>query len=300
MPRKAVIDRGQRNGDRRSGRQRKLAAFIFADVVGYSRMVAEDETRTLAAVRQLRHEIIEPLIAAHAGRPFAALGDGFVADFRSAVDATVCAVAIQRGLARQRGRVGQDLWLRIGINIGDVFVDSNGDLLGDPVNVTARLQALAEPGGIAISGKTFEELRGRLRYPFVSAGESSLKNIPWPVPVYALSAAAISELPDGEAEPAGPAMARRRHTAMVSAIGVFVAALLAGAAAWWLITPGPPPKVAATTLERPAVPPEPAEPLPVTGRPVIAVLPITNMSREPRWDRLWSHRSRLAVPVAAC
>jgi adenylate cyclase len=166
---------------------------MVADVVGYSRLVAEDEAHALSRVRSLRRQVVEPRITAHAGRPFAALGDSFLAEFPSAVEAVACAVSVQRELS-----IGAfsslGLTLRIGIAIGDVMVDSTGDVFGDSVNVAARLQTLAEPGGIAISGKTFDELRGRLPYPFADGGQQTLKNITAPVSMFTLNAAAIGEL----------------------------------------------------------------------------------------------------------
>jgi TolB-like protein/class 3 adenylate cyclase len=252
-----------------------LAAILFADVVGYSRMVAEDEAGALAGVRALRRRVVEPRVAAHGGRPFAALGDGFVAEFPSAVEAVACAVAVQRELAAGSGAAGpgppRGLALRIGINLGDVVVEPNGDVFGDGVNVAARLEALAEPGGIAISGKTLEELRGRSPYPFEDAGERMLKNIPWPVPVSTLSAAAISELPTAELDTAGQAPRRPRRTMLALSAGFLIAGL-AASAAWWALAPRPSTSPPATVAG--------------ASKPVVAVLPFTNLSREARWDRL--------------
>src|SRR5690349_14616333 len=125
----------------RSGVQRRLAAILFADVVGYSRSVAADEGGALAGLRWLRRSVIEPQLAAHGGRSFATLGDGVAAEFPSAVRAVACAVGMQRALAPDRVVAGSDrphgLALRIGINLGDVVVEPNGDLLGDGVNVAA-------------------------------------------------------------------------------------------------------------------------------------------------------------------
>ncbi|MBV1799571.1 adenylate/guanylate cyclase domain-containing protein [Siccirubricoccus sp. G192] len=185
-------------GGRRQG-QRRLAAILFADVVGYSRMVAEDEAAALARVSALRRRVVEPRIAAHGGRPFAALGDGFVSAFPSAVEAVACAVEVQGELlAAVEGataRPWQGLALRIGVSLGDVVVEPDGAVYGDGVNIAARLQALAEPGGVLASGEVHGQLAGRLTLPFEDIGERELKNIPHAVRLFALPAAAVAALP---------------------------------------------------------------------------------------------------------
>ena len=254
---------------------------MVADVVGYSRLVAEDEAHALAQVRSLRRQVVEPRVTAHAGRPFAALGDGFLAEFPSAVEAVACAVSVQRELSI--GTLSSlGLTLRIGIAIGDVMVDATGDVFGDSVNVAARLQTLAEPGGIAISGKTFDELRGRLPYPFADRGQQTLKNIPAPVSMFTLNAAAIGEL----SVPTAITSQRRppRIAGFALTVGLVVVGLAAGTA-WWVITP-PTARPSEPTSDALLQPPGPAEPSPVAAKPIIAVLPLANLSRETRWDRL--------------
>ncbi|MFO1158510.1 MAG: adenylate/guanylate cyclase domain-containing protein [Reyranellaceae bacterium] len=162
--------------------QRRLAAILVADVVGYSRMVGQDEAGTLARLAALRSEVIEPAITRYGGRLFKAVGDGFLVEFASAVQAVACAKAIQDANS------GGGLPLRIGIHVGDVVVEGD-DLLGDGVNIAARIEGIADAGGIAISRAVHEQGRDKLDVSFVDKGEVSLKNLARPVQVFALSGA---------------------------------------------------------------------------------------------------------------
>ena len=159
--------------------QRRLAAIVVADVVGYSKLIGSDEAGTLAQLQALRNEVIEPQIAKHAGRLFKSVGDGFLIEFASAVQAVSCAEAIQE--ANCQGR----LPLRIGIHVGDVVVQGE-DLLGDGVNVATRVEGIAEPGGIAITRAVHEQVRDKLDLGFVDKGEIELKNIQRPVQVFVI------------------------------------------------------------------------------------------------------------------
>lgn len=143
--------------------QRRLAAILAADVVGYSRMMREDETGILAQPKTLRKELLDPKIAENGGRVFKTTGDGTLIEFPSAVDAVLQAVEVQRTMARRNADVPADrrIELRIGINVGDVIVDGD-DLYGDGVNVAARLEALAAPGGTCISGSVYEQVRHKV------------------------------------------------------------------------------------------------------------------------------------------
>src|SRR5689334_22230284 len=163
-----------------------LAAILAADVVGYSALVERDEDRTLARLKAYRKEFIEPLIAEYQGRVVKLMGDGVLVEFASVVDAVRCAVRIQRGMAEREAAVPgpERLRFRIGINLGDVIREADGDLYGDGVNVAARLEQLAEPGGIVISGTAFDHLRGELGCTFAFLGEQHLKNIERPVRAY--------------------------------------------------------------------------------------------------------------------
>ena len=158
--------------------ERKLAAILAADVVGYSRLIAEDEARTLDALRALRRESFEPLVAEHRGEVVKRMGDGWLVSFASVVDAAQCAIQVQERLA------GYDrIKLRIGVHLGDI-VHEDEDIYGDGVNIAARLQEIAEPGGVLISGTSYESLVGRLDSHFEDAGEQTLKNVTRPIPTW--------------------------------------------------------------------------------------------------------------------
>ncbi len=175
--------------------ERKLAAIFAADIAGYSRLMAHNEVGTLARLKACRI-IIDELIAAHRGRIFNTAGDSVVADFASAVDAVQCAVAMQAAIATENagGTVGEAMQFRIGVHVGDVMVDGE-NLLGDGVNVAARLETLAEPGGICISRTARDQIRDKLAYRFADMGEQTVKNIARPVRIYALDANAVADLP---------------------------------------------------------------------------------------------------------
>ena len=164
---------------------RRLAAILAADVVGYSRLMAADEAGTHARLKTLRKEFIEPKIGEHHGRLVKLTGDGALVEFGSVLDAVACAVEIQRGMAERNAGVApdQEIRFRIGINLGDVIFDDN-DLYGDGVNVAARLEALAEPGGVCISAKVHEEVKNKLGFGYQDLGPQVVKNIPEPVRAY--------------------------------------------------------------------------------------------------------------------
>src|SRR4051794_4651879 len=157
---------------------RRLAAILAADVVGYSSLMERDEDRTLARLKAHRKELIEPLIAEHQGRVVKLMGDGALCEFASVVDAVRCAVLIQQGVAEREAETPDDqrVRFRIGVNLGDVIRDADGDLYGDGVNVAARLEQLAEPGGVVVSGTGFDHLQGKLGRDLEYLGERRLKN----------------------------------------------------------------------------------------------------------------------------
>src|SRR5579871_6699449 len=164
---------------------RKLAAILAADVVGYSRMMGEDEAGTARLVRE-RREDAAPLLAAHGGRLFKTMGDGMLIEFPSIVAAVECALAMQKQMAeRNMATPGANgIVYRIGVHLGDVLVDGD-DVLGDGVNIAARLESVAEPGGVSISGSAYDHVRGRVGVEFVDLGEKTLKNIARPLRVFA-------------------------------------------------------------------------------------------------------------------
>ena len=165
--------------------QRRLTAILAADIAGYSRLMGADEEGTLSQLKAHRHAQLDPKIEEHQGRIVKTTGDGMLAEFASVVDALRCAIEIQRGMLERNADVPQErrIEFRVGINVGDIIIDG-GDIYGDGVNVAARLEGLAEPGGICVSGRVQEDARGKLDIAFEDAGEQQLKNIAWPVRVY--------------------------------------------------------------------------------------------------------------------
>ena len=161
--------------------QRKLAAIVLADVAGYSRLMGADETGTLAALRAHRSQLIDPLIAQHSGRIVKTMGDGLLLEFPSVVDAVTCAVEIQRGMVERNGDSADSaaLRFRIGVHLGDVIVEGD-DIFGDGVNVASRIEALADPDGIAISDDAHRQVRDRLDVVWQDGGEHGVKISPAP------------------------------------------------------------------------------------------------------------------------
>ena len=176
--------------------KRRLAAIVAADVAGFSRLVGADEEGTLARLKALRRELIDPKIAEHSGRIVKATGDGLLIEFGSAVDAVRCVLEIQRAMAAHESTLPENkrLAFRIGVNVGDIVIDGE-DILGDGVNVAARLEQLAEPGGICVSARAYDDVRGRLDLDVQDIGEQHLKNIERPVRVYRLAVHAAGAAP---------------------------------------------------------------------------------------------------------
>ena len=167
--------------------QRRLAAILSADVVGYSRLMGADEAGTLSRLNALRRELIDPTISAHSGRIVKLMGDGALVEFASAVDAVTCAIEIQRKLSERDvgDSEAEPIRFRIGINVGDIIIEGD-DILGDGVNIAARIEGIAEPGGISISEDAWRQVQGKVAANFIDAGEQSLKNIVRPLRVYRL------------------------------------------------------------------------------------------------------------------
>ena len=170
--------------------QRRLAAILAADVVGYSRLMGADEEGTFAALKARRHDVLQPMVAQHHGRIVKVMGDGVLVEFASAVSAVQCAVDLQEAMATANRELPEDrhIMLRIGVNLGDVMVEGS-DLYGEGVNVAARLESVAEPGSVFVSGKVRQEVGEKLRLTFDDLGERTLKNIVSPVQVYRVSSA---------------------------------------------------------------------------------------------------------------
>ena len=184
---------------------RRLAAILAADVAEYSRLMGADEEGTHERLKAHLRELVEPKIAEHRGRIVKNTGDGFLAEFASIVDAVRCAAEVQRGMIEREPEVPEErrIRFRIGVNLGDVIVEEH-DIFGDGVNVAARLEALAEAGGICISRMVRDQIRDKLTYPFEDMGEQSVKNIARPVRVYALRAETVRDLPASNAPAARP------------------------------------------------------------------------------------------------
>src|SRR5215468_781078 len=184
---------------------RRLAAIFAADVVGYSRLIGADEEGTLERLKTLRRDLLNSKIAEHKGRLVKTTGDGLLVEFRSVVDALRCAVEVQREMAGRNAGIAPDnrIELRIGINMGDIVVE-DGDIFGDGVNVAARLEGLAGPGGICVSAGVQEDAAGRLDLAFEDIGEQQLKNITRPVRAYRLVTEARPAIPQANTGPPLP------------------------------------------------------------------------------------------------
>src|SRR5277367_4721181 len=180
---------------------RKLAAILAADVVGFSRLTGLDEDRTLARLRALRSDLIDPTIAVHNGRVFKRTGDGALVEFRSVVDAVRCAIEIQNAMVERNAGVPEDrrIEFRIGVHVGDVVEEIDGDLMGDGVNIAARLEGIAKPGAICLSEQAYWQVKGRLDLAVRDLGPTQLKNIVEPIRVYSLD---VSKPADAKPAPA--------------------------------------------------------------------------------------------------
>ena len=194
------------------GPGRRLAAILAADVVGYSRLMGVDEDGTLARVQAMLREIVGPAVAARQGRIFKLMGDAALAEFPSSVGAVLCAAEILQAMAAREASLPGDsrLLLRIGVHLGDVLPQGD-DLMGDGVNIAARLEGVAPPGGLAVSAAVAESARGKLPFALEDAGEAVLKNIHHPVRVWRWSPETSGPAPTAAAaDPARPSSRRRR------------------------------------------------------------------------------------------
>src|SRR5918997_493481 len=203
---------------------RRLAAIMCADIVGFSRLMGKDEEGTHERLKRYRRDVIEPTVSEHYGQIFKHTGDGFLAIFDSPLEAVRCAVVIQQTVAARNTAVAKDRWLqyRIGINLGDVIVESD-DIYGDGVNVAARLQTAAEPGGVNISGGVYEQVKNKLVCGYRSLGDEKLKNITDPVRIYKV-------LPD----PAAMGSSRPIKRTLQIGAGLTFCALFAFGAGLWV------------------------------------------------------------------
>ena len=240
---------------------RKLAAILVADVVGYSRLAEADEERTLARLRALRSDLIDPTIALHRGRIVKRTGDGSIIEFRSVVDAVRCAIEVQNGLIERNAGLPSEkrIEFRVGVHLGDVVEESDGDLMGDGVNIAARLEGVAKPGAICLSEDAYRQVQQRLDLKVTDLGMTQLKNIAQPVRVYSLEVGQ----PAG-AKPKAPTS--KPHLGFAPLAAAIAAVLLLVAAGGWSILGG--------RLTKPTQ----------AAHLSVVVLPFTNLSGDPSQD----------------
>jgi adenylate cyclase len=262
--------------------ERRLAAILAADVAGYSRLMGVDEEGTHERLKAHIGQLVNPKIKEHRGRTVKNTGDGLLAEFSSVVDAVRCAVELQRAMGDRNAETAEDkrITFRVGINLGDVIAEED-DIYGDGVNVAARLEALAEPGGICISRVVRDQIRDKLPYPFEDRGEQSVKNIARSVRVFALRPEAVADLPAASAP--APASQRRRIVPVATS-ATAAAALVIAVIAWWFWpatrSSPTPPGVVGTASESAQTVPSVIEPA-VAPRLSIVVLPFANLSNDP-------------------
>ena len=215
---------------------RKLAAILVSDVVGYSRLTGADEDRILARLRALRSDLIDPTIAVHHGRVVKRTGDGAIVEFRSVVDAVNCAIEVQRAMVERNAEVAPDkrIEFRIGIHLGDVVEESDGDLMGDGVNIAARLEGIAKPGGICISDDAYRQVKGRPDIKVSDLGPVPLKNIAEPLRVYSLD---VGAPPDARSPPPADQAksAPKRRSSFASLAAAATLLLLVAAGGWYIL-----------------------------------------------------------------
>jgi adenylate cyclase len=247
---------------------RKLAAILVSDIVGYSRLTGADEDRILARLRTLRSDLIDPTIAVHHGRIVKRTGDGSIIEFRSVVDAVNCAIEVQRAMVERNAEVATDkrIEFRVGIHLGDVVEESDGDLMGDGVNIAARLQGVAKPGAICLSEDAYRQVKGRLDLAVTDLGKTSLKNIAEPVHAYSVEVGK-----QAQAKPIKRAASGRWRSLLVP-LAIAIAALFAiGGGAWYLVGSN-------RTVSIAPMAPAQAAHLSIVG------LPFANLSGDPAQD----------------
>jgi adenylate cyclase len=253
---------------------RKLTAILVSDVVGYSRLAGADEDRILARLRALRSDLIDPIIAVHNGRVVKRTGDGAVVEFRSVVDAVRCAVEVQNGMLERNAGLPPErrIEFRVGIHLGDIVEESDGDLMGDGVNIAARLEGIAKPGTICLSEDAYRQVKSRLDLAVSDLGAIQLKNIAEPIRVYSLEVGRPAQ--PKPVEPVKPAIPKKRSGLIPIVAGVLALIVLGGVGAWYFLGTNRP---AAVTSSAPAARAE-------AKHLSIVVLPFTNLSGDPSQD----------------
>ncbi len=258
---------------------RKLAAILVADIVGYSRLASADEDRILARLRTLRSDLIDPILDVHHGRVVKRTGDGAIIEFRSVVDAVRCAIEVQSGLAERNAGLPPEkrIEYRVGIHLGDVVEEADGDLMGDGVNIAARLEGVAQPGAICLSEQAYWQVKGRLDLKVTDLGATQLKNIAEPIHVYSLEVGQPAQAKPAEpakpVTPAAPTRQKRRFglAPLTAALAALLVVIAVGA--WWFLAANRPASVATKTAAEAA-------------RLSIVVLPFANLSGDPGQDYL--------------
>ena len=213
---------------------RKIAAILVADVVGYSGLAGADEDRTLSRLRGLRSDLIDPAIDAHRGRIVKRTGDGILTEFRSVVDAVRCAIEVQQGLIERNAGLPPErrIELRVGVHLGDVVEEADGDLMGDGVNIASRLEGIAEPGAICLSEDAYRQVKGRLDLAVSDLGPTQLKNIAEPIRVYSLQVGVPAQAkPVTEAKPAGP----KKRSMLAPLVAGIVALVVVVGGTWYFL-----------------------------------------------------------------
>ena len=257
---------------------RKLVAILAADIVGYSRLTSADEDRTLARVRALRSDLIDPTIALHHGRIVKRTGDGAIVEFRSVVDAVGCAREIQYAMIDRNAGIADDqrILFRIGIHVGDVVEESDGDLMGDGVNIAARLEGVAKPGAICLSEDAYRHVRSRLDLKVSDLGPTALKNIAEPVRVYSLDVGMPAQAkPAPQSQPTKPALKPRPlwRNAAAAVIAILIVGIAVGTYGW---RSGLAPRLLGLSAVE--------DKLAIAPRLSIVVLPFANLSSDPEQD----------------
>jgi adenylate cyclase len=253
------------------GGMRKIAAILVADIVGYSRLAGTDEDRTLSRLRGLRSDLIDPAIDAHYGRVVKRTGDGSIVEFRSVVDAVRCAIEVQNGMIERNSGLPPErrIEFRVGIHLGDVVEEADGDLMGDGVNIAARLEGIAAPGSICLSEDAYRQVSGRLETDVTDLGPTQLKNIERPIRVFSVQAG-VSAQPKPAAE-AKPVPKKRSRLALLGA-GIITLIVIA-TGAWYLFSAN---RIATVATK----------PTPEAARLSIVALPFANLSGDPAQDYL--------------
>jgi adenylate cyclase len=241
---------------------RKIAAILVSDVVGYSRLAGADEDRTLARLRALRSDLIDPTISVHHGRIVKRTGDGSVIEFRSVVDAVRCALEVQHAMVERNAGVAPEkrIEFRIGIHLGDVVEESDGDLMGDGVNIAARLEGVCEPGAICLSEDAYRQVSGRLDMAVTDLGQTELKNIERPIRVYSLQVGVPAQ---AKSAPQAKRPEPKKRSRLAPLVAGIVALILIASGAWYFLGANRPAQAAHLS---------------------IVVLPFTNLSGDPAQD----------------